>query len=48
VGESLRQEQSCVKFLKVYYGESAGNLILIMNLETENTVFNLSKYLVVI
>jgi hypothetical protein len=34
--------------LKVYDGESAGNLILILILEMENIAFNLSKQLVVI
>ena len=33
---------------RVYDGELAGNLILILGLEMENTVFNLSKHLVVI
>jgi hypothetical protein len=41
-------KRTCVKFLKFYDGECAGNLILILDLEMENIVFNLSKHLVVI
>jgi hypothetical protein len=37
-----------VKFLKAHNDEYAENLILILSLEMENTVFNLSKHLVVI
>ena len=37
-----------VKFLKVYDDECARNLILILCLEMENVVFNLSKHLVAI
>jgi hypothetical protein len=31
---------ACVDFLKVYDGECAGDLILILGLEMENIVFN--------
>jgi hypothetical protein len=41
-------KRACVKFLKVYDGECAGNLILIFGLEMENIAFSLSKHLVVI
>jgi len=41
-------KRTCVKFLKVYDGECARNLILILGLEMENNVFNLSKHMVVI
>jgi hypothetical protein len=41
-------KRACVKFLKVYDGECAGNLILILGLEVENIVFNFSKHLAVI
>ena len=41
-------KSACVKFLKVYDGECAGNLILILGPEMENIVFNLSKHMVVI
>ena len=44
---SHRMKSLC-KTLKVYDGESAGNLILILGLELENVVFNLSKHSVVI
>jgi hypothetical protein len=36
------------RFLKAYDDECAGNLILILTLEKENIVFNLSKPLVLI
>jgi hypothetical protein len=36
------------KISEVYDGESAGNLILILGLEMENILFNLSKHLVAI
>jgi hypothetical protein len=36
------------KISKVYDGKSAGYLILILNLEMEIIVFNLSKYLVAV
>ena len=39
-------KRACVKFLKIYDGELAGNLILILGLEMENIVFNLSKHVV--
>ena len=41
-------EESLCKTSKVYDVELAGNLILILGLEMENIVFNLSKHLVVI
>jgi hypothetical protein len=37
---------ACVQFLKVYDDESARNLILILGLEMENIVLNLSKRMV--
>jgi hypothetical protein len=39
-------KRDCEKFLKVYDSEYAGNLILILGLETENIAFSLSKHLV--
>jgi len=43
-----RMKRTCIKFLKVYDGKCAGNLILILGLEMENTVYKLTKHLVVI
>lgn len=41
-------KRTCVKFLKVYDDVCARNLILILGLEMENIVFNLSKHFVAI
>ena len=42
------KKRACAKFFKIYDGECAGNLILILGLEMENILFDLSKHLVVI
>jgi len=44
----ILDEESLCKMLKVYGNEGAENLILILSLEMENILFNLSKHLVVI
>jgi len=45
---SILDEESLCKILKVYGNEGAENLILILSLEMENILFNLSKHSVVI
>jgi hypothetical protein len=45
---SILDEQSLCKILKVYDNEGVEILILILNLEMENTAINLGKHLFVI